>query len=154
MIWLGVLTTVAVLALDQISKWWILTEVMQPPRLIEVTGFLNLVLVWNYGVSFGLFANDAEGMRWVLIAVALAISAVLAVWMVRARTRFQVLSLALVIGGALGNVVDRLVHGAVADFVDVHLFGYHWPAFNVADTGITVGVALLLLDSFRQDRRS
>lgn len=153
MVRLGVLAAAVVLTLDQISKWWVLLVVMQPPRLIEVTGFFNLVLVWNRGVSFGLFAHDAETTRWVLIGVALVISAALAFWLRRADSRFQAICLGTVIGGAVGNVIDRLLHGAVADFVDLHVMGYHWPAFNVADTAITVGVALLLLDSFRSDRR-
>src|SRR3546814_6636075 len=94
-----------------------------------------------------MFAHGAETTRWVLIAVALVIVAVMVVWLRRADRTLVAAALVLVIGGAVGNVVDRLRFGAVADFLDFHLMGYHWPAFNAADAGITVGVALLVLDS-------
>lgn len=147
MIRLGLIVAAGVLVLDQITKWLILDLVMQPPRVIEVTPFFNLVMVWNRGVSFGMFAGEADVVRWVLIAVALAITALMLVWLRRADRRFVATALGLVIGGAIGNVVDRLRFGAVADFLDLHLLGYHWPAFNVADAGITIGVALLVVDS-------
>ena len=115
-----------------------------PP--IEVTPFFNLVMVWNTGVSFGLFASDSEAGRWALIALACAISAGLAWWVRTVTTPLLAGSIGAVVGGAIGNVVDRLVYGAVADFFDVHAFGYHWPAFNIADSAIVVGVGLILYD--------
>ncbi|HET8727136.1 MAG TPA: signal peptidase II [Alphaproteobacteria bacterium] len=147
MIRLGLLVAAVVLVADQVTKWVILDLVMAPPRTIEVTPFFNLVMVWNRGVSFGMFANEADMMRWVLIAVAAAITVVMLVWLKRADRGFVAVALGLIIGGAVGNVVDRLRFGAVADFLDLHLMGYHWPAFNVADAGITIGVALLVIDS-------
>lgn len=143
---LGIAIALAVLILDQASKWWILAVVMQPPQAIEVTPFFNLVMAWNRGVSFGLFTHEAEIMPYVLTAVALAIVGFLLVWLWRSDRAFTAASLGLVIGGALGNVVDRFRFGAVADFLDFHVAGYHWPAFNVADSGITIGVALIVLD--------
>lgn len=143
---LGIVMALAVLILDQASKWWILAVVMQPPQVIEVTPFFNLVMAWNRGVSFGLFTHEAEIMPYVLTAVALAIVAFLLVWLWRNDRALIAASLGLVIGGALGNVVDRFRFGAVADFLDFHVAGYHWPAFNVADSGITIGVALIVLD--------
>ncbi|MEQ9559207.1 MAG: signal peptidase II [Rhodospirillales bacterium] len=144
-----------VLVLDQITKWWVLTDLMNPPRVIEVLPFANLVLVWNRGVSFGLFNTASDYGPWILSALALAVSAVLAVWLFRGPERMVGWGIGLILGGALGNVIDRLVHGAVVDFVDLHLGGAHWPAFNVADSAITVGATLLILDSlFHRDKSS
>lgn len=137
----------AVIALDQLTKWWILHQVMVPvPRVIEVTPFFNLVLAWNRGVSFGMFAGEAEAMPYVLAAVALVIVAFLAAWLWRTGRAHVAIGLGLVIGGAIGNVIDRLRYGAVVDFLDLHAAGYHWPAFNVADSAITIGAVLLLVD--------
>jgi signal peptidase II len=143
---LGLAVAAIVMVLDQISKWWIITAVMQPPRVIEVTSFFNLVMAWNRGVSFSLFTHDAEFMPYVLVAVALGIVVFLLSWLRRADRAFLAFAIGMVIGGALGNVIDRLRFGAVADFLDFHVLGYHWPAFNVADTGISVGVALIVID--------
>jgi len=144
-----------VLVLDQITKWWVLTDLMNPPRVIEVLPFANLILVWNRGVSFGLFNTQSDYGPWILAALALAVSAVLAIWLFRGPERMVGWGIGLILGGALGNVIDRLVHGAVVDFVDLHLGGAHWPAFNVADSAITVGAALLILDSlFHRDKSS
>jgi signal peptidase II len=138
-----------VLVLDQATKWWMLEVVgiaLRPP--IEVTPFFNLVMVWNRGVSFGLFAHEAEVMPYVLSGVAVAISVALFVWLARAERRWIAAAIGLVVGGAVGNVIDRLRFGAVADFFDVHVAGWHWPAFNVADAAIVVGVGMILLDGF------
>ena len=142
----GLLLAAAVAVLDQISKLWIVLDVMAPPRVIEVTPFFNIVMVWNRGVTFGLLSDSAPWTQYAVGAVALAVTAALVVWLARATSRLLAAGLGLVIGGAIGNLVDRAVHGAVADFLDFHAFGYHWPAFNVADAAITVGVAALLLD--------
>lgn len=142
----GAVLAVAVVGLDQLSKWAILAHVMQPPRQIEVTGFFNLVLAWNRGISFGMFGGGALP-AWVLALLALAIVAGLGTWLWRAGRGWVVMGIGLIIGGAVGNVIDRFRFGAVADFLDFHLMGYHWPAFNVADMGITVGAAILVLDS-------
>lgn len=141
----GVLAAVVVI-LDQLSKWVVLAHVMQPPRLIEVTGFFNLVLAWNRGISFGMFGGGALP-AWALSLVALAIVAGMGVWLWRAGRGLVVLGIGMIVGGAVGNVIDRFRFGAVADFLDFHVMGYHWPAFNVADMGITVGAAILVLDS-------
>ncbi|GEO81735.1 signal peptidase II [Pararhodospirillum oryzae] len=141
---LGLGAAALVLVLDQLSKVWILTQVMTPPRVIELAPFANLVLVWNTGVSFGIMNDQGAWNAWILSGVSLAITAGLMVWLRRAENRFQGLLLGLVIGGALGNMVDRLRHGAVTDFIDLHGFGYHWPAFNVADAAISTGAVLLI----------
>ena len=143
---LGLGCAAIVIALDQLSKWVILTEVMDPPRIIEVTGFFNFVLVGNRGVSFGLFASDAWWVQPAFAAFATLISVFLGFWMRRAENRFLAVSLGLVIGGALGNAIDRLAHKAVIDFLDFHVAGYHWPAFNIADSAITVGVIFIIAE--------
>ena len=142
----GVALALAVALLDQASKWLILAVVMQPPRQIVVAPFFNLVLVYNTGISFGLFNSGPEMSRWVLVGAALVIVALLAIWFVTCDTPVVGYGIALVVGGALSNVVDRLIHPGVVDFLDFHLAGLHWPAFNVADSAIVVGVALLLYD--------
>lgn len=135
-----------VLATDRISKAWLIDLVQAAGGYIEVTGFFNLVMVWNRGISFGLLPSEGTG-RWLLIAVTAAIVVALVAWLARATERWLALSLGLVIGGATGNIFDRVYYGAVADFFDVHAFGYHWPAFNVADSAIVVGVGMLALDA-------
>ncbi|MFQ5764071.1 MAG: signal peptidase II [Rhodospirillales bacterium] len=143
----GLMVSAGVLVLDQISKWWILGTVMQPPRVIPILPFFNLVLGWNRGVSFGLFDSDSPVNDWLLPLVALVITGGLAVWLWRAERLRIAVGIGLIIGGALGNMVDRLRFGAVADFIDLHAWGHHWPAFNVADSGITIGAVVLILDS-------
>ena len=143
----GLAIAAVVILVDQIVKAIVLDYLGSGQRAVEVTSFFNLVLVWNRGVSFGLFAEDADAVRWALTALALGIAAVLAVWLARTDRAVLGVSLGLIIGGAIGNAIDRIRFGAVADFLDVHLAGYHWPAFNVADSAITVGVVTMLADS-------
>ncbi|MGE0650540.1 MAG: signal peptidase II [Alphaproteobacteria bacterium] len=140
-----------ILAADQATKWWIVNQVMAPPRVIEVTPFFNIVMVWNQGVTFGLLGMGGEAMRWLLTALSLAIVTVLLVWLGRTERPLSGLAIGAVIGGALGNVVDRVLLGKVADFLDFHLAGWHWPAFNVADSAIVCGVVLIVFDSFRDE---
>ena len=141
----AVFLIVVLIIVDQVTKRVMLALVFDPPRTIEVTGFFNLVPVWNSGVSFGLLGNS-ETSRWILVGLALGITGFLLVWLVRAGAGVVVFALTLVVAGALSNVIDRVLYGAVVDFVDVHGFGLHWPAFNVADVVIVVGTALLLYD--------
>ncbi|SDB71708.1 signal peptidase II [Belnapia rosea] len=149
----GLLAIAAAFALDQGTKWWIAAVVMQPPRMIPIAPFFNLTFHRNTGVSFGLFAGHGEAGRWALVAVALAVVAMLFVWMARAERAWVGVALGLVAGGAISNVVDRLRHGGVTDFLDFHYAGWHWPSFNLADAAICIGVALLLLDGFLGERR-
>ena len=142
----GLFLAAAIFIADQLSKWVVLEYVMNPPQVIEVTGFFNLVMVWNRGVSFGLLSNDSPYGPWLLSALAVAISIGLFVWMRRAETPYLALSLGVVIGGALANVIDRIRFGAVADFLDFHVMGYHWPAFNIADAAIVIGVGMILFE--------
>jgi len=116
-LWPGLAIAIMVAALDQASKWWILLSVMRPPREIEVTSFFNLVMGWNTGVSFGILTQSSA---WILTAVALAVVVGLLVWLRKAETRLVAVAIGMIIGGAVGNVFDRLYHGAVLDFLDVH----------------------------------
>lgn len=161
---LGVLLAVVTILLDQLSKWLVVEKLMRPdgvtetpfyvPYTIQLTPFFDLVMAWNRGVSFGIFNNtDSPHNAWALTALSLVICSGLVVWMVRAKDRLLCIALGMIVGGALGNVIDRIRFGAVADFLDVHVAGYHWPAFNIADSGITIGAALLLIDAMvRQPR--
>lgn len=144
---LGLAIALVTMALDQLTKWWVLEFIMQPPRVINLAPFFNLVTGWNRGVSFGMFSSDSPWSGWILSALAVIISGVLIGWLRKAEKRHNAIAIGLIIGGALGNVADRMVHGAVFDFLDVYVAGYHWPAFNVADSGITIGAAILVLDS-------
>jgi signal peptidase II len=143
----GLSVAALVLVLDQLSKWWIVADVMNPLRILEVTPFFNIVLVRNRGVSFGMFGGGGEWAPWLLTLVALAIGVGLTIWMLRARHVWVVVALGMIVGGAAGNVIDRLRFGAVTDFLDFHWGELHWPAFNLADSAITVGVVILLADA-------
>lgn len=143
----------AVLLLDQFTKWLIVTVVMQPPRIIEVTGFFNLVLTHNPGVSFGLLQSDSPWLPYFLIAVNVIVSLALLVWLYRETLGLLPYGIGLVVGGALGNAVDRLHLPGVVDFLDFHLAGWHWPAFNLADSAIVCGVAVIIADGLFQPGR-
>jgi signal peptidase II len=142
---------VAVLAAvaDQLSKFWILRLFAAHPAQpsFRVTAFFNLALTWNRGMSFGLFNSDSRLNTVVFTALAAIIVGGLVVWLGRVRERLLVLAIGLVIGGAIGNVVDRLWRGAVVDFLDFHLGQWHFYVFNLADAAISIGVALMVLDS-------
>lgn len=152
---IGLMAVFIIMALDQLHKWLMLDVVeIDVNGPIEVTPFFNLVMVWNRGISFGMFSGHNGDGALYLSLLAMVISGVLFIWLWRVRDAFVATALGLVIGGALGNVIDRQRFGAVADFFDVHLMGYHWPAFNIADSAIFIGVAMLFWDSLlRQPRR-
>ena len=142
----GPLLALAVLVLDQVTKWLVLAS-LDPYQAVAVTPFFNLVLVWNRGVSFGMLDGLGDHGPWLLTALAAGIGAFLIVWLYRETRPVTRLALWLVLAGAVGNTIDRLRFGAVVDFLDFHAFGYHWPAFNVADSAIVIGAVLILLDS-------
>lgn len=134
----------ATIAADFLTKAWVLSS-FHLHESVAVTSFFNLVLVMNPGASFSFLADAGGWQRWFFIVLALAISAWLVVMIRRhAAEKLMPTALALVLGGALGNVIDRVRFGAVVDFLDFHVAGWHWPAFNVADSAITVGVILLV----------
>ena len=144
-LWLSLL----VIVLDQVSKTWV-QGVFVPYESLQVLPVFNLVLVFNEGAAFS-FLDDAGGwQRWFFIVLACGVSVALALWLSKLdpRERIEAWGIGLVIGGAVGNVIDRLLLGKVVDFLDFHWAGHHWPAFNVADIAISCGVALLLLAGF------
>lgn len=145
----GIAFALAAFLTDQATKAAALAAAPDLAQGVEVLPFFNLVLAHNRGVTFGLLASDHPAGRWLLILLTGAVTAGLLVWLTRVQSRLQAAALGLVIGGALGNLVDRLRHGAVTDFLDFHVQGYHWPAFNLADSGIVLGVALLLIVDLR-----
>jgi signal peptidase II len=161
---LGLLLAAVVAILDQLTKWLIIEKVMRPegvwetpfytPTRIEIGPYLEIVMAWNRGVSFGIFSNDGMWNVVLLSGMSLLIVTLLVVWMRRAPEPMVRLALGLVVGGALGNVVDRIRFGAVADFIYLHWNEHYWPAFNLADSAITVGACVLVLDSLFAGRQS
>ncbi len=145
---LGFWFAAAALAADQLHKWWMLSIVEIAERqVITVTPFFDVVLVWNRGVSYGWFQQDSDLGIYLLVAfTALAVLAMI-IWLATCDGARVAVALGLIIGGALGNGIDRLVHGAVADFFSFHAFGFYWYIFNLADVAIVAGVAVLLYDS-------
>jgi len=144
-----------VVTADQASKAWILYDLMSPPSILPVFPFLDIVLTWNTGVGFGLLKAHSLWGSIALILLATSISIVLAIWLWRTHDKLLLLSLSMIIGGAIGNTIDRLRFGAVLDFIYVHvyIFNYHFPAFNIADSAITVGAAILLLEGYVRNKK-
>jgi signal peptidase II len=148
----GVIAAVITLALDQASKIWLLDVFDIAHRgTVRITPFFDLVLAWNIGISFGWFQNDSQIAQIALMAVKAVAVIALAIWMVRSRTLLATVSLGLIIGGAIGNAIDRFVYGAVVDFALFHVQiagkTFNWYVFNLADVAIVAGVAALLYDS-------
>jgi signal peptidase II len=149
----GIIAAIAALILDQASKVWLLFVFDIAHRgAVRVTPFFDLVLAWNVGISFGWFQNDSQIAQISLMVIKAVAVIVLAIWMARSRTLIATLALGLIIGGAVGNGIDRFAYGAVVDFALFHLqIGgntYNWYVFNLADVAIVAGVAALLYDSF------
>jgi signal peptidase II len=150
---IGALAALAVLVADQASKLWLLDGLkMVDHERIVVTPFLDIYLVWNTGISYSLFTQSTEAGRWTLLAITAAATLLLGIWLWRVASRRVALGLGAIIGGALGNGVDRLAHGAVVDFFDFHLLGWSFYVFNLADTAITFGVVILAIDGLLADR--
>jgi signal peptidase II len=141
---------------DQAHKTWMLYVYdIGAKSPVAVTSFFDLVLVWNQGISYGLLPQESTLGRWGLILFALFASIALAVWLARLDSRLAAASIGLIIGGAIGNGIDRILYGAVADFFSFHAFGYQWYVFNIADTAIVAGVVGLLYDSvFRGHKKA
>lgn len=149
------LISLGVMVLDQWTKW--LVEARLPHHAAEtvIPGFLNLTHVRNTGVAFGLFASDGNGTNWTLTLLGLVALTAVGVyfWLAPSKDRWLLVALALVVGGAVGNLIDRVASGAVTDFIDIYVGAHHWPSFNVADSAISVGIVLMAIDSFRPHRQ-
>lgn len=177
----GILVILAVIFIDQYSKWLMIETVarvngpvstgffewLTTVKKIEffvnerehftyrvITPFLNLVMVWNQGISFGLFNSTSPQVALGFIALSLLISIFMLIWLAVSHEKLVAYALSLVVGGALGNVIDRVRFDAVEDFIDLHWEGYHWPAFNVADMCIVFGAVLLMIHSFRGKKKA
>ncbi len=153
MLRIGLPVAAGAIVIDQLTKWFARDTLWDPPRRIEVTGFLDLVPVQNPGISFGLLPSEGA-WSWVIVALALAIVIGLGVWLRRAKSAWIGAAIGLVIGGALGNVIDRVRLGWVIDFISFYGGDFHWPAFNVADSAITVGVAFLIVTALLGTKKS
>lgn len=143
----GIFVALLVLLFDQGSKLAVIgwsDHWTQPVQ--QILPFMDFVYLWNTGISYGLFPQGATG-RWVLLGIKLVASVLFAAWLARTRSRREAIALGLLIGGALGNAVDRLVYGAVFDFISLHAFGFRWYVFNIADVAVVVGVIVLLYDA-------
>ncbi|CAA0110864.1 Lipoprotein signal peptidase [Starkeya nomas] len=147
----GGLFALAALAIDQGTKLAVLNGVdFGETGKVTLTPFLDIVYAWNTGISYGLFAQGADGW-WLLGGLKIVAAVVFWFWLARVDRRLEAAALGLLIGGALGNAIDRVAYGAVFDFVSLHAFGYYWYVFNLSDVAIVAGVGLLLYDSFFGD---
>lgn len=145
---LGCGVAAATALVDQANKAWMLYVYdIGAKGTVRIAPFLDLVLVWNQGVSYGMLQQRTELGRWGLILFAFTASIALAIWLARATSRLAAVCIGLIIGGAIGNAIDRILYGAVADFFSFHAFGFNWYVFNIADTAIVAGVVGLLYES-------
>ena len=144
-VFLGLGIVFLVLILDQLSKWWVQAYISNTASKFTFGGFFNLVEAWNTGVSFSMFNNWGMLGTIVLSTVALLIVSFLIYWLYTEKIKIIQISLGFIIGGAIGNVIDRIRLGAVFDFLDFHINGHHWPAFNVADSFICIGATLIVI---------
>lgn len=154
--WLLLISALDILA-DRLTKSWVATHVVMGGAIPVIPRFLRITHWTNEGAAFSLFADSASPntVRWALIAFSLAAALAVLIAMVRLGNRFTIttVALALIFAGALGNVHDRILYGSVVDFIEVHIFSYHWPDFNIADSSIVTGACLLLLDSLLTHER-
>lgn len=150
----GLIVAALVIALDQLSKY-IIMQVFAWGDLLKITGFFDLVRAHNTGAAFSLFASQPGWQRGFFIGIA-SIASIVILYLLRKGngSALSKLALSLILGGALGNLVDRLIHGYVVDFLSFHLGTYYWPAFNVADSAITIGAILLIWDSLKQPKHA
>ena len=174
----GVILICCIVLADQVTKWWVIGMLRLHPvsgggfpswfltqkkieffinereafKTVALTPFLNFVMVWNQGISFGMFDTNFPNISLLFIALSMIVSLLLLIWLATATQKILALPLGMIIGGALANVLDRVRFGAVADFIDVHAGPYHWPAFNLADSSIALGAGVLILGTFIGDR--
>ena len=147
---LGAAVAAIVFLADQASKLWLLFDYgIRENGAFVLLPFVDIVVVWNRGVSYGLFQQSTEFGRWLLVGLSIVAAAAFGVWLARVRGRLAGVALGLIIGGALGNVIDRVAYGAVFDFVHFHVGGFSWYVFNIADAAIVAGVIGLIYESFR-----
>ncbi len=144
-----------VIAIDQISKW-LMVSWLSLYETVAVMPYFNFTMAHNHGAAFSFLAQAGGWQRWFFIGLALIISIALIIWLAKLKStaKCEALSLSLILGGAIGNVIDRILHGYVIDFLDVYIGHSHWPAFNIADSAICIGAILLIIDSFKSEGKS
>ena len=146
--------TLLIVILDQITKSWI-SQTLTLYESVAIFSFFNFTLVHNTGAAFSFLAEAGGWQRWLLTGLALIVSVIIVVWLSRLKTvehRWLAIALALVLGGAIGNLIDRIIYGYVIDFLDLYYKMWHWPAFNVADSAISIGAVMLLIDAIRGEK--
>lgn len=151
--WLWIV--VAVIVLDQATKL-LADNLLTYQHPLQIMPLFNLTLVYNQGAAFSFLSNAGGWQRWFFVILSAVISIALVIWLrkIEARHKYQIIALAMILGGALGNLIDRSLYGHVIDFLDVYYSKHHWPAFNIADSAITVGAILLILDSLRHEQHT
>ena len=149
----GLAVALVVTILDQVSKWFIVHEIMNPPTVIKILPIFDIVLVFNRGISFGMLTQHGQLGVLMLVGCAVTIVVVLIYWLSRLPHMYMGISLGLIIGGALGNIIDRAYHGHVIDFLHFHWHRHSFPAFNVADSFITIGAILIMLENVLSPQR-
>ena len=142
---IGLNIALLVVFLDQLSKYYMLNEILGLQNIVIITPFFSLVRAWNTGVSFSMFNNYGNIGAYALSTVAIAVVVALFMWLKKETNRLVQIALGMIMGGAIGNVIDRIRLGAVFDFLDFHVNDVHWPAFNLADSFICVGAALIII---------
>ena len=142
--------TSVVIAIDQVSKWFMVSW-LSLHETFAVMPFFNLTMAHNPGAAFSFLAHADGWQRWFFIGLASVVSFALLIWLkkLKPQAKLEAISIAMILGGALGNLIDRFYYGYVIDFLDVYYGTYHWPAFNIADSAIVIGAVLLIIDSFR-----
>jgi len=151
--WLGTSIAVVILIADLSTKATMIPYLTESGGLVELLPFVDLRLGYNRGVSFGLLSSNSEWAPWALAFIAFIVSAYLAMRLWRATYKHDALWAGLIIGGALGNAIDRLIDGVVTDFIDIHVLGFHWPTFNLADIAIVLGLSIVMLKGMRPSEK-
>ena len=136
---------------DQLSKKWMLNNIFDSQRIIEINKYLNFIPVWNKGISFGIL-SDLMNINFFMVIVTITISLFLVLWFLRTTNKNLSISLAFIVSGAIGNLIDRLNYKAVVDFIDIHIGNLHWPAFNFADSCITIGAFIYVFTIFTSQK--
>ena len=138
---------------DQLSKKWMVNNIFDGQRVIEINKYLNFVPVWNKGISFGML-SDFMNINFFMIIITTVISLFIILWLIKTTNRNLSISLTFIFSGAVGNLIDRLNHKAVVDFIDIHIDNFHWPAFNFADSYITIGAFIYIFTIFTSQKNN